>query len=96
MAKRRVNEDGMRYPSVDKLLDVVDSKFKLAYIAARRAKVIEQEAGYTAEGVDVICAKPVGQALEEVLAGKVKVKFKPEDTIFADSIEVEKENKDEE
>ena len=40
MAKR-VNTEGMRYPSVDKLLDKVDSKYKLAYIAAKRAKIIE-------------------------------------------------------
>ena len=42
MAKR-VNTEGMRYPSVDKLLDKVDSKYKLAYIAAKRAKIIEEE-----------------------------------------------------
>ena len=31
MAKR-VNTEGMRYPSVDKLLDKVDSKYKLAIL----------------------------------------------------------------
>lgn len=73
--KRRVNEDGMRYPSVDKLLDKVDSKYKLAYIAAKRAKIIEEE-GYVAID-DSICAKPVGQALEEILEDKVTCTFKP-------------------
>ena len=53
----------MRYPSVDDLLEKVDSKYKLAYVAARRARIIEQEDGYTAEGVDIKCAKPVGEAL---------------------------------
>ncbi|MGM9972118.1 MAG: DNA-directed RNA polymerase subunit omega [Anaeroplasmataceae bacterium] len=75
----------MRYPSVDMLLEKVDSKYKLAYIAARRAKVIEEENGYTADGVEVICDKPVGQALEEVLAGKVSVTFKPAETIFSEN-----------
>ncbi len=82
MAKRKKNEDGMRYPSVDMLLEKVDSKYKLAYLAAKRAKIIEEEEGYTAEGVEVICDKPVGQALEEVLADKVSISFKPAETIF--------------
>lgn len=85
MAKRKVNNDGMRYPSVDDLLEVVDSKYKLAYVAAKRARIIEDEGGYTADGVETLCAKPVGQALEEVLAGKVQVSFKPAETIFAQS-----------
>lgn len=73
MAKR-VNTEGMRYPSVDKLLDKVDSKYKLAYIAARRANIIEEEDYCAAE--DSICAKPVGQALEEILEDKVHCDFK--------------------
>lgn len=73
MAKR-VNTEGMRYPSVDKLLDKVDSKYKLAYIAAKRAKIIEEEDYCAAE--DSICAKPVGQALEEILEDKVHCDFK--------------------
>ena len=36
------NVDGMRYPSVDMLLEVIDSKYKLAYAAARRARIIEE------------------------------------------------------
>ncbi len=92
MAKR--NTEGMRYPSVDKLLDKVDSKYKLAYIAARRARVIEDEQGYIAEDINSICAKPVGQALEEILADKVSVEFAPADTIFTNALnEVKEENK---
>ena len=65
--------DGMRYPSVDALLEKIDSKYKLAYIAAKRAKIIEEEDYCSAE--DPICAKPVGQALEEILEDKVKCEF---------------------
>lgn len=85
MAKRKKNEDGMRYPSVDMLLEKVNSKYKLAYVAAKRAKIIEEEKGYTAEGVQIICDKPVGQALEEVLEDKVSISFKPAETIFNDN-----------
>lgn len=66
------NEEGLRYPSIDDLLEVVDSKYKLAYIAAKRAKIIKQE-GYSS--VENRCVKPVGKALEEILAKKVTAKF---------------------
>lgn len=66
------NTDGLRYPSIDDLLEVIDSKYKLAYISAKRAKLIKQ---YGYSSVDNKCVKPVGQALEEVLAGKVKAEF---------------------
>jgi len=66
------NQDGLRYPSIDDLLEVVDSKYKLAYIAAKRAKVIKRT-DYSS--VDNRCVKPVGKALEEILEGKVTAKF---------------------
>lgn len=70
MANR--NTEGLRYPSIDDLLEVVDSKYKLAYISAKRAKIIKQD-NYSS--VDNKCVKPVGQALEEILAKKVKAEF---------------------
>ena len=66
--------DGMRYPSVDLLLEKIDSKYKLAYAAAKRAKIIDAEEWTSAE--DGICVKPVGQALEEILIEKTKMTFK--------------------
>ena len=66
------NTEGLRYPSIDDLLEVVDSKYKLAYIAAKRAKIIKQD---NFSSVDNKCVKPVGQALEEILAKKVKAEF---------------------
>ena len=68
------NYDGMRYPSVDLLLEKIDSKYKLAVAAAKRAKIIEEENWTSAD--DGICCKPVGQALEEILDGKTKMTFK--------------------
>lgn len=64
--------DGMRYPSIDDLLEKIDSKYKLAYASAKRAKIIEEK-GYVA--TKVLCKKPVGQALEEILDDKVKIEF---------------------
>ena len=66
--------DGMRYPSVDDLLEKIDSKYKLAYAAARRARIIEDEEWTSCE--DAMCVKPIGQALEEILDDKTKITFK--------------------
>jgi DNA-directed RNA polymerase subunit omega len=66
------NDDGLRYPSIDDLLTQIDSKYKLAYASAKRAKIIKEEE-YVA--VDPKCSKPVGVALEEILAGKVQIDF---------------------
>ena len=66
--------DGMRYPSIDKLLDRIDSKYKLALCAAKRAKIIEEE-NWTSKD-NSICVKPVGQALEEIIDGKTMMTFK--------------------
>ena len=61
---------GMRYPSIDKLLDKVDSKYKIAYIAAKRARQI-------VDGLPTAkCAKPVGVALEEILNDVVDFELK--------------------
>jgi len=67
------NQEGLRYPSIDNLLTKIDSKYKLAYASAKRAKKIKEE-DFIA--VDPKCNKPVGIALEEILEGKVEIDFK--------------------
>jgi len=66
------NQEGLRYPSIDKLLTKIDSKYKLAYASAKRAKKIKED-DYTS--IDAKCSKPVGIALEEILAGKITIEF---------------------
>ena len=66
------NKEGSRYPSIDNLLTKIDSKYKLAYASAKRAKIIKED-DYTA--IDPKCSKPVGIALEEILEGKVQIDF---------------------
>ena len=66
------NKEGLRYPSIDNLLTKIDSKYKLAYTAAKRAKIIKEEDFLT---IEPKCSKPVGIALEEVLQGKIKIEF---------------------
>ena len=74
MAAKKTNKDGMRYPSIDKLLEKVDSKYKLVYISSKRAQIIENEDYIAIENPR--CVKSVGQALEEILEDKVKCEFK--------------------
>lgn len=66
------NTDGLRYPSIDKLLTKIDSKYKLAYASAKRAKQIKED-DFTS--IDPLCSKPVGIALEEILQDKIHVEF---------------------
>jgi len=66
------NLEGLRYPSIDDLLNNIDSKYKLAYASALRAKIIKEKDDVT---IDSICSKPVGVALEEIQANKIKITF---------------------
>lgn len=66
------NQEGLRYPSIDNLLTKIDSKYKLAYTSAKRAKKIKEEEYVS---VDPVCSKPVGIALEEILEGKIEIDF---------------------
>lgn len=66
------NKDGLRYPSIDQLLSQIDSKYKLAYTAALRAKAINE---HKDENPESECSKPVGMALEEIQEGKIKIDF---------------------
>ena len=66
------NNEGLRYPSIDNLLTKIDSKYKLAYASAKRAKIIKEE-DFTS--VEPKSSKPVGVALEEILEGKVEIDF---------------------
>jgi len=66
------NLEGLRYPSIDDLLKNIDSKYKLAYASALRAKIIKEKDDVT---IDAICSKPVGVALEEIQANKIKIVF---------------------
>lgn len=80
MMPRGTNKEGLRYPSMDHLLKNIDSKYKLAYAAALRAKKMKEhydprEDRYTDTTIEPKCSKPVGIALEEIMAGKIDIEF---------------------
>ncbi|API89257.1 DNA-directed RNA polymerase subunit omega [Marinilactibacillus sp. 15R] len=58
------------YPSQDKLLDKIDSKYSLVILAAKRAK--EMQHSKNVELLDeYVSTKNVGKALEEIESGDI-------------------------
>ena len=52
------------YPSIDKLLNIVDSKYRLVHIVARRSKEMSKDNCYQLQSY--VSKKNIGKALEEV------------------------------
>ena len=56
----------MIYPSIDKLLLLVDSKYRLVHIAARRSDEIKETGFIQMKDEEYVSKKNIGRALEEV------------------------------
>lgn len=69
----------MIYPSIDKLLNIVDSKYKLVHIAARRSKEMTRTDHFQMYDNSYKCRKNIGRALEEVNEGLIKIIDKKND-----------------
>jgi len=63
----------MIYPSIDKLLTVVDSKYTLVYIAANRSKQMIKNNYFQKPINEYKSSKPIGRSLEEVYDNLVRV-----------------------
>ena len=68
----------MIYPSIDKLLNIVDSKYELVHIAARRSKQISIDGYLQMPESEYKSSKNIGRALEEVAEKLIEVKKKGE------------------
>lgn len=66
----------MIYPSIDKLLNVVDSKYTLVTIAANRSREIKRTGFLQMPEKNYKSSKNIGKALEEVCEGLITVKKK--------------------
>lgn len=74
----------MLYPSVDSLKKEIDSKYSLVSLASKRARQMQEEGG---EKLDkYVSYKPVGKALEEVAAGKLRRIAEDASTIYEDEV----------
>ena len=63
----------MLYPSIDKLLKVVDSKYSLAIVAAKRSKEMSVNESYQLPLTKYKNQKNIGKALEEIYQGLIVI-----------------------
>ena len=64
----------MIYPSIDKLLNNVGSKFLLVNVVSKRAREMEENDYYQLN--EYKSSKNIGKALEEVSKGLINIKEK--------------------
>lgn len=62
----------MLYPSIDKLNEKVPSSYSLIILASKRAHEMNETKYYLLN--DYKSVKPVGKALEEIVAGELDIK----------------------
>lgn len=63
----------MLYPSIDKILNVVDSKYRLVNITAKRSKQMLETNHYQMKETEYKSKKAIGRSLEEIEKGLVKI-----------------------
>ena len=64
----------MIYPSIDKLLTIIDSKYKLVKVASIRSKDMLENKHFQMKEEEYKSKKALGRALEEVENGLIKIK----------------------
>lgn len=65
----------MIYPSIDKLLNIVDSKYILVHVVAERAKAMKEHKHFQISEKEYKSTKEIGRALEEVEKGLITIKM---------------------
>ncbi|MDP4163889.1 MAG: DNA-directed RNA polymerase subunit omega [Bacillota bacterium] len=63
----------MLYPSIDSLLEKIDSKYSLVSVAAKRARFMQQTGD--PKLIKYVSHKFVGKALEEIYGGQLTYKI---------------------
>ena len=64
----------MIYPSIDKLLLRVDSKYRLVNVAATRSREMQESNHYQMKEHEYVSVKNIGRALEEVAENLIHIK----------------------
>ncbi len=67
-------DDRMIYPSIDKLLNQVGSKYLLVNIVSKRAKEMKETDHYQMKDNEYVSKKEIGKALEEVSKDLIHMK----------------------
>lgn len=63
----------MNYPSIDKLTNIMGSKYLLVNLVAKRANEMEDTEHYQLKDYEYSSKKNIGRALEEVALGMIEV-----------------------
>ncbi len=63
----------MIYPSIDKILNIVNSKYILVHVASKRAKEMQETNHYQMKEQDYVCKREIGRSLEEIEKGLIKI-----------------------
>ena len=63
----------MIYPSIDKILTKVGSKYMLVHVASRRAMEMNSTKHYQMKESEYKCEKNIGRALEEVMEDLIQI-----------------------
>lgn len=66
----------MIYPSIDKILNIVDSKYALVFIVADRSKQMSATGHFQKKVNEYKSSKNIGKALEEVYDNLIHVEKK--------------------
>ena len=64
----------MIYPSIDKLLNLIDSKYELVYLVAQRSREIKHKGNLQMPKDKYQSKKNIGKALEEIVEGVLTLK----------------------
>ncbi len=66
----------MIYPSIDKILNTVGSKYILVHIASTRSKQMHETNHFQMKENEYVSKREIGRALEEVEKGLIKLEKK--------------------
>lgn len=61
------------YPSIDKILSVIPSKYQIVYVAAKRSHQMKETKHYQMKEKEYKSSKNLGRALEEIAENLIHV-----------------------
>lgn len=61
-------------PSIDKILNIIPSKYQLVYIVAKRSHQMQETKHYQMREKDYKSTKNIGRALEEIAENLIHIK----------------------
>lgn len=64
----------MIYPSIDKILNSVESKYILVHVVSKRSKQMQETKHYQMKDKEYVSKRDLGKALEEIEKGLITFK----------------------